>query len=172
MIIHSCHKNLPSLFTNKMCKQKELTWKSNEHDKKLQGLWKHTANRKFLHDITLPFLRSFALSKYYKMFLRTASAMTARDIKCIGRLSLFQDEHASLAIFPSHQHTFKHSHFDIFISFLLFQEIKNPATEVISKENVFEITLLESSDKALCMKPFKEHPKTLVANAERWVLGK
>ena len=43
----------------------------------------------------------------------------------------------------------------------------NPATEVISKENVFEITLLESSDKALCMKPFKEHPKALVVNAER-----
>ena len=45
----------------------------------------------------------------------------------------------------------------------------NPVTEVAFNESVFEIApgFLESSEEALCMKPFKEHPKGLVAYEER-----
>ena len=45
----------------------------------------------------------------------------------------------------------------------------NPAPEVVSNESVFEIApgFLESSEEALCMKPFREHPKGLVAYEQR-----
>ena len=48
----------------------------------------------------------------------------------------------------------------------------NPVADVISKDSVFEIApgFVESSEEASCMKPFKDHPKGLVAYEHRCVL--
>jgi len=46
----------------------------------------------------------------------------------------------------------------------------NQATEVfVTNESAFEIApgFLESSEEQLCMKPFRDHPKGLVAYEER-----
>ena len=104
------------------------------------------------------------------MFLRTASAITARDIRRSGRGYAFQDEHASLASGRKNQHTSLRSYFDIFISFLFFEITMNPANEIVQiNENAIEITpgFLESSEEHMCMKPFRDHPKGLEAYEER-----
>ena len=64
---------------------------------------------------------------------------------------------------------FKRSYFDICISFFLFEEKMNQPTEVVSNDIAFVIEkgFLESSEEAVCMKPFRDHPKDLVANKER-----